>query len=392
MGAVDDDFARLAAKLGERLESISAAAVAQARRESPEWLVERSDLGDLLPAGTHESIGAELAALCDEARVPDRLPDVDAGGARLIARHGVPLSLHLSLYRIGHAAQWQAWFELVEAEEPDPDRRRELLARGSRFFFAYAGRISQLAGAEHERERERLLRSHEQRRVHVVRELLDGRDEVDADALDYPLDAHHLGLVIAAPDAAAIARALADRLERRLLLVELLQDTWWAWLGGRRALERRPAELLRTIAPSADARVAAGDDAAGVAGFRRSHREAIDAHRLGRRLGRSLTTYDDVALEALLARTDGDAARFAARELRGIDDASARSAILRRTLASYFAHGQNAAATAAALDVHEQTVAKRLRTIEERVGRPVTSRRAELEIALRVSATVSSAD
>lgn len=52
----------------------------------------------------------------------------------------------------------------------------------------------------------------------------------------------------------------------------------------------------------------------------------------------------------------------------------------RQTLRAWFAVGHNAAA----LGVHEQTVAQRLRAVEERTGRPVASRRAELETALRL--------
>jgi DNA-binding PucR family transcriptional regulator len=73
-----------------------------------------------------------------------------------------------------------------------------------------------------------------------------------------------------------------------------------------------------------------------------------------------------------------------ARELRGLDGADVRSVRLRGTLRAYFASGQNAAAAAAMLGVHEHTVGYRLRTIEERLGRPVTTRRAELEMALRL--------
>ena len=73
-----------------------------------------------------------------------------------------------------------------------------------------------------------------------------------------------------------------------------------------------------------------------------------------------------------------------ARELHGLDGADARSGRLRETLRAYFASGQNASAAAALLGVHEHTVSYRLRTIEERLGRPVTARRAELETALRL--------
>jgi hypothetical protein len=55
-----------------------------------------------------------------------------------------------------------------------------------------------------------------------------------------------------------------------------------------------------------------------------------------------------------------------------------------QTLRAYFASAQNASAAAAMLGVHEHTVGYRLRTIEERLGRPVIARRAELETALRL--------
>jgi len=34
--------------------------------------------------------------------------------------------------------------------------------------------------------------------------------------------------------------------------------------------------------------------------------------------------------------------------------------------------------------VHEQTVARRIKTAEERIGNPLNNRRAELELALRI--------
>lgn len=66
----------------------------------------------------------------------------------------------------------------------------------------------------------------------------------------------------------------------------------------------------------------------------------------------------------------------------------ARSRLLRETLRAYFDAGQNAAAAAAALGVHERTVTYRLRSIEERLGRPLRTRRDELGVALRLAPVV----
>ncbi len=113
-------------------------------------------------------------------------------------------------------------------------------------------------------------------------------------------------------------------------------------------------------------------------------RQARQAERAGRRSGWLVTHYSEVALESLAATDEDAAGAFVARKLAGLEGDDTRSVRLRQTLRAWFAAGHNAAAAAAALGVHEQTVAQRLRTVEERTGRPVAARRAELETALRL--------
>ena len=83
-------------------------------------------------------------------------------------------------------------------------------------------------------------------------------------------------------------------------------------------------------------------------------------------------------------RVELSAREFAADALRGINGDDARSAGLRDTLSAYFKAGQNASSTAAALRVHEATIARRLSEVEKRTGQRVNQRRAELETALRL--------
>jgi DNA-binding PucR family transcriptional regulator len=115
-------------------------------------------------------------------------------------------------------------------------------------------------------------------------------------------------------------------------------------------------------------------------GFRRSHRQAGDAYLVALRHPQPVTLYADVALEALALRDEQVARDFAAGQLRGLNGDDK----LRDTLRRYFASSQNAAATAVALGVHEQTVARRLKAVEEKIGCPLNHRRAELELALRL--------
>lgn len=379
----DTTFTRLAMALGARVDDLADSMLARARGELPAWLFERLELYESIRHIARESIRAELVALAAGEHLPDECPAIDAEWARLAAQVDGPVSGVVDGYRRGHQVQWEGWFELVEGEVGDGDARRAMLERGSRFFFAYAGRVSRLAADEYTRERDRLVRGREQRRMHVVGQLLAGRD-VEPAELDYNLEGHHVGVVAwgrGAPDA---VRHVASSLDRRLLLVGVVEDAWWAWLGGDRPLSTEGVRRLRAPWPGEDVRLAFGSEASGPEGFRLTHRQAATAQRAALRTGATQTHHREVALEALAAADDEQAREFAARELRGLDGDDVRSGRLRETLEAYFTCGHNAAAAAAALGVHEQTVAQRLRSVEERTGASVASRRAELEVALRL--------
>jgi hypothetical protein len=348
-------------------------------------VVDRPDAAELIRSLTARSILAELQAL-ERYELPEEIPAIDAEWARMAIRLGAEprgLAQMVDGYRRGHQVQWEGWFDLVEREQLDPGARRELLERGWRFFFDYAGRMSVFITDEYLRERDRLLRSREQRRVQLVRDLLEGH-EVEPAELDYDLDGQHLGAIAWGRGGADALRALAQELDRRLLLVGVIEDTWWGWLGAHRMLSRAAALALDRFRPPQGVRLALGAEAGGAEGFRSTHRQATRSQRAAVRTDAPVTRYDDIALEALAGLDPHEAREFIDRELRGIDGEDTRARRLRDTLQSYFRHGQNAATTAAALGVHEQTVGARLRAVEERTGRPVASRRAELETALRL--------
>lgn len=62
-----------------------------------------------------------------------------------------------------------------------------------------------------------------------------------------------------------------------------------------------------------------------------------------------------------------------------------RGAIDRETLSAYFAAGRNGRATAGALGVSRQTVSHRLKSIEEKIGRPLFECATNLELALNMA-------
>ncbi len=379
-------LARVAAELLGGRDELADELVGAIHRRVPEYArFDGAELWEAVRDSCLANLDTGLAAIGDDRRVPERVPDDARELALLTARLGLPLGALLRTYRIGHAVVWERMFELLEAEPIAAPARREAIATASAYLFDHVDRVSAMITEEYTAERDRLLRSREQRRTQLIRDVLDGADPDPAAAagtLDYDLRLNHLALVVSAPDAEAVVRSLARELDApHRLVVVLTGDVAWGWLG-----RTREFELPERLPAVAEARISFGEPAAGVTGFRTSHRQARDAHRVALRTGARAqpVRYDEVALESLAAADDERAALFVARELRGIDGDDARSRRLRTTLRAYFAAGQNASSAAAMLGVHEHTVAYRLRTIEAALGRPVTARRAELETALRL--------
>jgi DNA-binding PucR family transcriptional regulator len=347
------------------------------------------ELWEAMRASCLANLEAGLEGMSTQLELPAEIPPDARDLALLAARLDLPLAAVLGAYRIGHAMIWQRWFEAVELEATDDEARRAALEAASTYLFEYVDRLSSFVTAEYTAERDRFMRSREQRRTQLVRDILDGADPDPPAAmreLDYDLRLHHLAAVVSGSDIDGVVRELARELDApHRLTVSLAGDTAWAWLG-----RTREFELPERLSPPEGVTLSVGDPGAGTEGFRRSHREAREAHRIALR-GRGdarLVRYDQVALESLVADDDARVRAFISRELRGIDGDDARSRRLRETLRAYFACAQNASAAAAMLGVHEHTVTYRLRTIEERLGRPVTARRAELETALRLLETV----
>jgi hypothetical protein len=379
------DFVRLTLSLEGRLGELSAATVERLRVELPIWASAEAIGEEEVAAFVRASLAAQVRSFRYRA-LPDRCPGVDAHGARAAARVG-DLKALLSGYRIAHMVLWEAWLGLIEGSDAEQPVRYELLRYGSKFFFRYAGMLSDYVSDSYQVELEQSLRSGEQRRFQVVKGLLEGRSSLSAE-LDLNLEQRHLGLIAWGEGAQDAARELAAILARPLLSVSPFEHVRWGWLSG--AQELRPAweAAVKELAPPAGTGVAIGLEGPGESGFGATHRQAQRARRIALRVGLSVVLYADVAVEALLGDNPADARAFVEHELHGIDDDSVASQRIRETIAAYFAAEHNAASAAAALGVHQQTVANRLRAAEERLGRPVSSRRVELETALRLRASL----
>jgi len=318
-----------------------------------------------------------------EGTLPDAPPPQDAAGTREIAQLGITLDWVRTGFRVGHRCHWEAWMALVEQRVREPAARRVLLDRGSKFFFDYVDRLTALLTEEYERERERVRRGQGRQRTLLVHQFLNG-EEHDSDSIGWPLEHHHLGLLAWAEGADVAMRELAASLGRPLLTVETgVEGSWFGWASGASPLDADAERRIAGFRPGRG-RLAVGLESSGAEGFKLTNRQARRAGWVAWYTDEPLTRFRDVALESLAIEDAESARAFTAGELRGLDDDSNRSARLRETLLAYFGADHNAAAAAAALGVHQQTVANRIRAVEEELGAPVASRRAELELALRL--------
>jgi sugar diacid utilization regulator len=198
---------------------------------------------------------------------------------------------------------------------------------------------------------------------------------------------HHVGIVVwqhgsVAPEATRLQDTALAWLEatgaQQTLLMPRGQSLLYAW-GNRRS--HFPSAQAQA---DGGARVAVGSAGYGAAGFRDTHREAGDAHRVALAmpgLAGPVVPFSSVSLLATLSQDSSRVRRFVARELGGLaaDDPSTRE--LRRTLRTYL-ETHNAQATASQLVIARNTVAYRLRRAEELRGMRTDERQLELWVAL----------
>lgn len=315
--------------------------------------------------------------------VPETAPPTDAFGTRALAELGIPLEWILTSFRIGHRCHWEAWMDLVNSHVADAETRRRLLDRGSKFFFDYVDRLSALLTEEYEREQEQAHRKRGGEQTILVHQVLNGAEH-DSEAVGWPLEHHHLGMLAwgEAPD--RTLQELAATLRRPVLIVESgMEGTPFGWASGGAPLGATEERALSSFRPSLG-QLAVGLEASGAAGFVLTNRQARRAGWVAWSTDEPMTRFRDVALEALAVEDEESARAFVRAELLGFADDSARSERLRQTLFAYFWAEQNAAAAAAALGVHQQTIANRIKAVEEELGTSVGARRAELELALRL--------
>lgn len=324
------------------------------------------------------------SAIARGAPVPDVPPPMALREAFVTARTGIPWSAVEKTIWVGQREIVGEMFRWARDENLSQIIEHELLRDAVRVVGTYCGELTTMLSQEYEMERDRCVRRGEHRRIEAIKALLAGMDVSDG-PLGYSLEVEHWAAIGWGPAVDDALRELADLLGCSLLLAPGGGGSVWAWFGGKPRI-KSSVGLLRELSLAAGTQVAFGTRRQGRAGFIESHNEALEAQRVGRLSGRSITAYDEVAAVAFALRDERLARAFVHKELRDIADHSERSARLRETLETYFKLGNNGTAAAADLGVHERTVAYRLSQVESALGYRAQERRKEILVALRLHA------
>jgi hypothetical protein len=190
--------------------------------------------------------------------------------------------------------------------------------------------------------------------------------------------------------AAAERLGLDVRSERSVLVVATVSEAVLERLRDHGALAAPRGGVVVAVIdgapPRGPERAGLGRPGSGVAGIRRSYREARRALEVADRLElHGVVPFHEVLPEALLLNDRVGLEALVETTLAPLANARHGAAPLLRTLEAYFDAGGNVAATARALAIHERTAVYRLARIEELTGLTVDDPldRFRLELAIR---------
>ena len=361
--------------------------------------------------------GIEGGVLCVLASVysgavvdPATTPEVPQT-AREWVRLGVPL--HEVWMAVRHAHRRLADRLLTACQDLVPVAAQAIeLQRMLRLAFECVDALIEGLGEAYAVESDRWHATAAAVQEELVNAVLSGVAALDLDSVGQKLRyelrrRHHIGIVVWQHGSVAPAARLQDTalawLEasgaEQTLLMPRGQSLLYAWGNRRGPFPSGHAPVSAGHAPVSSghapvpaghapadgaARVAVGRAGHGAAGFRDTHREADDAHRVALAmpgLAGPVVPFSSVSLLATLSPDSARLRRFVARELGELAADNPNTRTLRRTLRAYL-ETRNAKATAAQLVIARNTVFYRLRRAEALRGMRIDERQLELWVAL----------
>lgn len=312
----------------------------------------------------------------EEWSVP--IPPGAVDQARRAARLGVGLDIVLRRYSAGSRLVEE--FAVKEAMGLSGEALPQLLSS----WNLGTDRLMEAVAEAYRDELALVKRSDPQKQAERIMHLLGADGPAGATVIDYDFDAWHVGMILVGPGTDVAVRVLAERLGFRLLEIEREEETVWAWLSGIRQPRVADVERILSDRMPTQASAAIGEPRHGLEGWRLTHREAQVALQVLLQRPKRLVRGRDVVLLAGMLRDETLVRALLDTYLAPLEEDVHAGPVLLETLRAYFAAAGNAAAAAVELGVTRHTVQRRIRTVEQKLGRLLYTCQAELEVALQI--------
>lgn len=299
--------------------------------------------------------------------------------ARRAACYGTTLAEVLHPYRLQRDLVWKSVlgeFDGVDARELHVLLRQAWAATESLF-----ARVLEAAEDAYADEAAHIARTPDQRQPYLVRRVLAGDFSVDLRTIRHDFSGRQLGLIAVDGNRARTAiNRLAEYAGCRLFMLPPEEDgLLTAWLRLSRELERDDLDRHLPVSQYPELVLGVGCVAEGIEGFRRTHRSALEAFTVARRLGHRIEWHADVEVDALLLRDEQLARSLVARYI------SPLTPRLMQTLRTWCAESGNESATARTLSLNRSTIQERVERINKLIGRPPEACRLHIELAIRAA-------
>jgi DNA-binding PucR family transcriptional regulator len=399
--AVGEEIEAVATRMAERLTDIASGIRDDIEDIVPALRDDDERVAALLGASVQENINTVLHILQHGIRGVIA-PNAAVEYAQRLAQRDVPMSPLLRAYRLGQT-RFQREFiaELLRQRQSDHIEGAAAQAMVER-VSAYVDSVVEQVVDAYEQARDEWLSHRSAVLVQRVRTLLRERDIAADDAQTmlggYRLVQHHVGAIVsydAGPtdlNALSVLKRLtasltdaAGCIERPLFIPHDESSAWvWLPLAGRTTVEYRS---LEAVADQAGHRVsvALGESLPDLAGFRRTHRQALLAQNVAgaaRPALSRLTAFAQVAPISMMCGDLDGARAWVAETLGALAVDEERCSLLRETARVFLESGGSFTATASQMMLHRNTAQYRVRKAEELRGRPLRDGRLDVELAL----------
>jgi hypothetical protein len=365
--------AEFKAFLAERAGTIIESAVEAVGGEVPELVGPDPRLRELLSlviSANLDNLGAAIAF-----KVPEGAPFESSAAiehARLLAQRGIPATSILRGYQVIQRSLTGPVIEATQSLVEDRDELVLTIEAVLAYFFSQGDRASQAAMSTHAAARDVWMRGRGAGLSKRVDAVLDGTvtDVQTAErALNYVVSGKHVAMILWLDEAEgpldlekAERRVNSMRGVRDALLVPRDERTLYAWLHVTG--DENIAEWMETPTDLMDARVAFGELASGIEGFRLTHTQARSAGAViaasAHRERRAIVRFRDVAALSFLVDRPAESRGWADAVLGDLADPGEELEPLRETLRVFLEEGESAVATGQRLFVHRNTVKYRV--------------------------------